>query len=336
MSNRIIHCNNFCILGGIESLVMDMSRLFPQYQHVLLTVNSANEQLDFVRYLQEQGIKYFNADGKVTEAMLEGLDPMIVFLHNTRGECLEGEWPYEWLQRWRVVGVHHASTWPLITADADWFVSDYVRRPYARCESRIKDGFTMPPCIDERPFLEVQRPSRLPVVGRIQSSTGLRHGKVPEKFFELLERVRGCSYFVVTSNGLTKSRNGRPRFKFAPIRPGAMPGYLAEVDVFAIWGETSETWSRVVTEANLSGIPVVARDHKDGLTEQLRKSGGGWLVETEDEFVEAVQRLVDDESERRKLGQRGRSWCMENASSKALKDRFLEKFLEWSVNGVGI
>ena len=116
-----------------------------------------------------------------------------------------------------------------------------------------------------------------------------------------------------------------------PIRPGGMANYLQKLDIFAIWGETTESWSKVVTEANLSGIPVVARDHKDGLSEQLRLSGGGLLVNTEDEFVKAVQMFIDDPQCRRAVGERGRQWCLENASTKTIKKRFTDLFLEWSV-----
>lgn len=333
MSKReILHCNNFCILGGIESMVIDFSRIFPQYQHTLVTIHDNCEDLSFVSYLRDQGIRYMNAGGKLTKAIVEELDPAMILLHNTRGEHLEGEWPFGWLREGRyVIGVHHASTWPLVSADRDWFVSNYVRKHYEKCEARM-NAFTMPPCVLEEPYLGVERNGRRPVVGRIQSGTNLRKGKVPPEFFDLLERVDGCDFFVVSSNGLAKAHEGRERFRFAPIKPGAMAGYLGEVDIFAIWGDTKETWSRVVTEANLSGIPVVARNHNDGLAEQIKKSGGGILVDSEEEFIEAISELVASPEERKVFGQQGRQWCLNHASSKALKDRFLETFLEWSLS----
>ena len=56
----------------------------------------------------------------------------------------------------------------------------------------------------------------------------------------------------------------------------AMIKYLEQIDIFYIWGGKGhiESWSRVVTEAMLSGIPVVVKDNKDGLSaivSQLQK-----------------------------------------------------------------
>ncbi len=332
MNNRILHCNNWAILGGIESLVMDFAGTFPQYQHTLVTIQPGCGDLSFVAYLQNQGIRYMNAEGKLTKSIIDEIDPAIVMLHNTRGEHIEGEWPFAWLREGRrVIGVHHASTWPLVSADMDWFVSDYVRKYYEKCEPRMK-AFTMPPCVCEDAYLGIERNGRTPVIGRIQSGTNLRKGKVPAQFFDLLEKVEDCDFFVVTSKTLANAHGARNRFRFAPIKPGAMAGYLKEVDVFAIWGDTKETWSRVVTEANLSGIPVVARNHNDGLAEQIKESGGGILVDTEEEFVKTLQRLVNDRDEREGIGALGQNWCLENASSAALKERFLETFLEWSLS----
>ncbi len=328
----IVHVNNFCILGGIESLVIDFARTFPQYQHTLVTIQSGCEDLNFAAHLRDQGIRYMNADGKITKAMINELDPAIVMLHNTRGEHLEGEWPFAWLGEGRkVIGVHHARTWPLVAADQDWFVSDYVRKPYAKCEARM-NAFTMPPCVWDAPYADMERPSRIPVVGRIQSGTNLRKGKVPPQFFDLLDQVQECEFFVVTSNTLANDNKNRERYRFAPIKPGAMAGYLKEIDIFAIWGDTTETWSRVVTEANLSGIPVVARNHNDGLAEQLRKSNGGMLVDTEEEFVETLNVMVEDKILRRTHGLLGKEWCLKNASTAVLQDRFMETFLDWSLD----
>lgn len=333
MSKSIcLHINNWMILGGIESLVLDFAATFPQYQHVLVTIQPGCEDLSFAKHLQDRGIRYMNAEGKLTKAIVEEIDPAIIMLHNTKGEHIEGEWPFAWLREGRrVIGVHHARTWPLVSADLDWFVSNYVRKPYEGCESQMK-AFTMPPCVWDRPYRNTERPSRTPVIGRIQSSTNLTKGKVPADFFDLLEKVNRCEFFVVTSDKLAQENAQRDRFQFAPIKPGAMAGYLKEIDVMAIWGDTTETWSRVVTEANLSGIPVVARDHNDGLAEQIRKSGGGILVRTEKGFVENLQALVDKPALASKIGARGRDWCMQNASADALKERFMGQFLEWSLN----
>ncbi|NQT23715.1 glycosyltransferase, partial [candidate division KSB1 bacterium] len=93
-----------------------------------------------------------------------------------------------------------------------------------------------------------------------------------------------------------------------------MAKYLEQIDIFTIWGDTTESWSKVATEAMMSGIPVVARDHKDGLSEQLTASGGGFLVTSEAEFIETVQTLIDSPRLRTQIGGRGRVWALRHAS----------------------
>lgn len=325
--NVILHVNNWGILGGIESLVIDIAKAFPQFFHILMPLQGGSEKQDFIRYCQNHNVRYMNACGKLTKALVEEISPAIIFLHNTQGAYIEGKWPYEWLKKYRVVGVHHAVTWPLVPADLDWFVSNWVRRKYKKCKM---NAITLPPCVDPEPYLKIKRPFRKrAVIGRIQSQT--RTGiKVTDHFYDILNKVRKGKFFIVTANNKTSN----DKYTFAPIMPGCMSKYLAEVDVFAIWGGYHESWSRVVTEANLSGIPVVARNLDDGLAEQLRASGGGFLVNSEDEFVRQLEELTtlpDSTSMRRTVGIIGREWCLKNASLEALRMRLTPYLLEWSV-----
>jgi len=325
--NTVLHINNYARLGGIETTVIDFVKAFPQLFHVLLTVNSGGEDLGFIRYLQNQHVKYMNAGDMVTKEMVKDIDPFVIMLHNTKGSSLEGGWPFEWLRRYRVIGVHHMVTRPLIPADYDWFVSEWVRRAYSNCERRMKtNAVTMPPCVDVAPYINIKRPVRRPVVGRVQSGTWVSRGKVPPSFYTLLKRLRGCDFSLVGA-----SPSGDDRFKVRPTKAGGMASFLEGIDIFAIWGDTTESWSKVVTEANLSGIPVVARDHKDGLSEQLRASGGGFLVQSEDEFVEKVQYLIDTPESCKTIGELGKRWCMRNASLTRLRTQFMDMFLDWAV-----
>ena len=111
-----------------------------------------------------------------------------------------------------------------------------------------------------------------------------------------------------------------------------MATYLKEIDIFTIWGNTPESWSRVVTEANLSGIPVVVRDMHDGLAEQVTRSGGGLLADTPGEFVELIQMLVENPKRRIELGEQGQWWCNRNCTTDNLKEKFTDLFLEWGLD----
>ena len=324
--NTILHINNYARLGGIETTVIDMATAFPQFFHVLLTINPNSEDLGFVSFLQNSHIKYMNAGGKVTEKLVKEINPAIIFLHNTKGADLEGEYPFMWLRKYRVIGVHHMATSQLIPADYDWFVSKWIRDKYKKCETRIKDrGVTMPPCVNAAQYIRITRPERKPVVGRIQSGTWSARGKWSDSFYSSLKKLRGCEYL------LAGSPIKDDKFQVQPIRPGGMANYLKAIDIFAIWGDTTESWSKVVTEAFLSGLPVVARDHKDGLAEQMRASGCGFLVNTETEFVEKLQMLIDRPDIRESAGVVGRKWALKHASLDRLKRQFSDMFLEWSI-----
>jgi hypothetical protein len=328
LSNICLHINNFARLGGIETTVIDIARSFPQLYHILLTINPDGEDLNFIKHLQNQHVKYMNAEGKITQQMVDAIDPFIIMLHNTQGKDLEGEYPYAWLNKYKTIGCHHMATYPLIPTTMDWFISDWVRAKYKNCESRMKNAFVMPPCIWSAPYINITRPVRIPVVGRIQSGTWGHRGKVSDTYYELLLKLKGCTYFGVGPN----SKAIDDRFKVMPIKAGGMAEYLKEIDIFTIWGDTTESWSKVATEAMLSGIPVVARNHGDGLAEQIRKSHGGILVNTEQGFVEAVQKLIDEPELRKQYGLAGKLWALKNATTTTLRNKMLDTFLEWSLN----
>lgn len=324
--NIVLHVNNYAKLGGIETTVIDIARAIPQFFHILLTINPNGEDLSFVEYVRNQHIEYRNAGGKLTEALVKEIDPFVIFLHNTAGKHIEGEYPYQWLRSWKVIGAHHMATFPLIPADLDWFISDWVRDKYAKCEKRMGDkSFTMPPVVWPTPYQNITRHGRTPVVGRIQSGTWGNRGKVSGTFYRLLKSLKRCSL-------LTVGPNPDPEIKSLPILPGYMPVYLKELDIMAIWGDTTESWSKVATEANMSGIPVVARNHNDGLAEQIKKSGGGKLVNTEKGFVENIQDLIDHPEKRAEMGARGRKWCLKYASTATFRAKFLDIFLDWSIS----
>jgi len=324
--NIVLHVNNYAKLGGIETTVIDIAHAFPQFHHVLLTVNPNGEDLSFVRFAQNQHLEYMNACGKITKSLLAEINPGIVFLHNTKGDDLEGEFPYMWLRKYRVIGAHHMVTSPLIPADFDWFVSDWVRVRYSNCENRMKDrAVTLPPCINTAPYMSLCRIDRKPVVGRVQSGTWSARGKWPGSFYTMLRKLKGCDYFLVGSP------TQESWFRSAPIKAGGMPAYLKEIDIFVIWGDTTESWSKAATEAMASGIPVVAKDNNDGLAEQLRASGVGFLVKTEEEFVDKVQYLIEHPEIRQMCGEKGREWVQKYASMNRFKKVFADMFLEWSV-----
>lgn len=301
----IMHCNNYAGLGGMETTIIDISKEMPEYSHVICSVNQQNADQNFIEYLKKIGIDHYFGPLK---SVAEQINPEYVFLHNTHQFKNE-------LIKYKTIAAHHGHIAPFTPANLhDWFVSDWVKNSYG--EYIGKNHTILPPPVWADDYINIKRPERTtPVIGRIQSGTWAHRGKTTQEFYDTLEKIKGCGYFIV-------GKDIPGQFPSKPILPGKMPEYLQEIDIFAIWGNTTETWSKVVTEANLAGIPVIARNHHDGLAEQLNKSKGGILVDTIDEFQKTLQDLVNDKEKRESIGQTGKKWCIKNATTKTFKNWF--------------
>ncbi len=291
----LMHCNNFADLGGIETTVIDIAKAMPEYNHVLCSVRWHNYNKDFIEYIEKLGIKHLF--GPLHEAAKK-VKPHAIFLHNTHQFKKE-------LDGYKLIGAHHGVIKPYTPCDFDWFVSDWVRDGYDNVNGT---SIVMPPPVFPDELLKIRRNGRKPVVGRIQSNTWAKRGKTTDEYYDMLRQLKGCDYFIV-------GEDVPEDFNTAPILPGKMTEYLSKIDVFTIWGNTTETWSKVVTEANLSGIPVVARNHNDGLAEQIRKSGGGVLVNTRQGFIENVQYFIDNPDRAKEVAERGKAWLLKNATT---------------------
>ncbi|WP_322921826.1 glycosyltransferase family 4 protein [Nocardioides renjunii] len=93
-----------------------------------------------------------------------------------------------------------------------------------------------------------------------------------------------------------------------------------------------EGWGIVVGEAGSHGVPTIAYASAGGTRESIADGASGLLVDTPDEFSEAVRRLVDDRAERQRLGKGARemsdtfSWThSENSFAHVLADVLQER-----------
>jgi len=310
----ILHYNNWAILGGVETTVVDISKELSSYRHVLCTRNNRHADPTFINWLESIGIEH--CFGTIEDAA-DKYKPKAIFMHNTTDHIYSGRW------KCPIVAAHHCYQESPGHFDMHWCVSDYVRRFFKQ-----QDGLWIvsPPPVTAAPFLAVERPERTPVVGRIQSSTGWQQKSTP-LFYDTLRKLDRCGLYVV-GHGVPEDLSG------GPIQAGKMPELLSNIDIMAIWGDTTETWSKVVTEANLSGIPVVARYHNDGQSEQLAKSGGGILVGSINGFRENIQYLVDNPQERIAMGAQGREWCLQNATTKQFRHRVWDRLMYEGQDGI--
>lgn len=91
------------------------------------------------------------------------------------------------------------------------------------------------------------------------------------------------------------------------VPPAELPNYLVNFDV-AVYPRRLDHWARAVKVAEwlAHGIPVVAYDFP--VVDDVRDSGGGVLVQSPQEFVDAVAHLLEEPTERRAVAQRAKTY----------------------------
>lgn len=299
---NVVHIYEWGLIwGGIPTSIISLINELNEYNHNIIQLNNRVNEL-FSNEYKKNGANFYVLNKKLMDDDIIPLNPEYIFIHSCNKKYINPSI----LKRYKTITFYHYNVVDNndYFGDLNWFVSEFL---YKKTKTKPKDYIILPPPIFVRDFINIERPQRKPIIGRIQSRSVLKDGKFSRNFFNLLSKINGETFIV------------GPKNSNAEVIPGMMPKYLKEIDVFVIWGETTESWSLVTSEANLSGIPVVARRMNDGLTEQLNKSGGGILVDTEEEFIDMVNLLINDENKRNEIGQRGKYWCLENTSSKLIR-----------------
>lgn len=311
---HIVHVmNQIVVWGGVQSCALAIAKEYTEYKHHFLVLDPARGICPMaVNLATRSGITIHQCQDNVSlENTIDNLKPTAVFLHMTKPQQIkEG---YQVPKDTSLIRVHHGLNMGYMNCDIDWYISDKIKNDY---KYPTKKEFVLPPVVTASDFINVKRPDRKPVIGKINSATiigGLT--PIPPNFDSLI-KAAGAECFIV---GPVNSSNRPLDATIAPIVPGAMPEYLRHIDIFAAWQPKIESWGLAATEAMLSGIPVVAKDNNDGMKEQLEKSGGGYLVSTEEELVEKLKELIANKPLRETLARRGQKWCLENCDSSALR-----------------
>lgn len=306
---KILHITNWGIWGGVQSVILSISKEYKEYDHVVYTINSRGVQKDCVDYFDKNNICFESFNGMIKKEDVDRINPKLMFLHNTKAYQLENSGKF--LSEFKTVRVHHGWNLSPLKVDLNWFVSDFV---YSKLNYEIDKYFILPPVTYVKDYFNIERPEREPIVGRIQSQTAIGGKPFPQSFYDLIKKLNSKLFIVGPEDNSIEGI-----IKHGNIQAGKMQEYLKEIDIFVIWQDKIETWSLVATEANLSGIPVVARRINDGLTEQLNKSGGGVLVDTEEEFINSVNELINNKELRDKLATKGKEWLVENVNTRLLR-----------------
>ena len=307
MKEKFLYVYQWGFWGGIHSGVLAISKEFPEYDHYALQLNSNSNDTTTDNYLRKNGIVLKKLNGLLLKREVEALNPKIIFLFTIQSKHIER--PIQWLENYYTVKFHNSSSKKdiesveVINVNINWFVSEYV---FSKQTLKHENIIISPPVMFIKNYLNIERPKRQPVVGRIQAFSHIRKGKYPKTYLSILEKISNSKFLIGDSR-----KN--------PPNPEKMRDYLKEVDIFILWADNKETFSRVIAEANLSGIPVVLKNNNDGASEQIKKSGGGVLVDTEEEFIGAIELLTKNKKLRDELANRGKYWCVENCSTKLLR-----------------
>ncbi len=328
----VLHVCSLAWTGGVNGFISDFSKAFPEFQYHILFLNDNKENYDLYKDLQTKGIRCYHAP-EITEELINKINPKIICFHNPPETIWqEGLKDLNILQKYYTIQFYHNKCKIFPHINLHIFVSNWVKDAYKNFSKYIQKSKVVYPCVDAEQYLNIKRDIHgYPVtIGRIQSNTNAHLGKFSEDV-GMLKKLENANFFLV-GDGYEKTDD--KRFTFAPLKQGAMRSYLEKVDIFYIWGAKghTESWSRVVTEAMLSGTPVVVKNNSDGLAEQVRKSEAGFLVETEKEFIETVQKLIDDPELRKKHGEMGRKWASENLTIKNLRANLINEMFEFATN----
>lgn len=328
---KILHIANLAWVGGVGEFIKSFAKSFPEFQHHVLFLRDIKENYEYYKSFQTIGIRAYHSP-EITEELIDKINPKILILHNPP----ESNWMKEIrnfniLQKYYVIQIYHnkCKIFPHISLHI--FVSDWVKKAYKDFSKYIQKSKIVHPCVDAEPYLNIKREylkKENVVVGRIQSNTNSHLGKFSEDV-EILKKLRNAKFFLV-GDGYEKTDD--KRFTFAPM--SNMIKYLRKVDIFYIWGGNghTESWSRVVSEAMLSAIPIVVKNNNDGLTEQVKKSGAGFLVNSEEEFIKTIQMLIDNPELRKKHGEMGKEWAKNNITIKNLRGALIDDMLQFATN----
>lgn len=161
-------------------------------------------------------------------------------------------------------------------------------------------------------FLEVPvaRPSDRPVtVGRLSRDVIEKHDPGDVAVYRSLA-ARGMQVRVMGGTCLGKWLDGVPGIELLPAGAQDVVSFLASLDIFFYrTGTFIEPYGRVVMEAMASGLSVVVAAN-GGFAEQIRHGVDGFLVQTQEQALQALGALAANRPIREQAGGAAREACV--------------------------
>ena len=324
-SNIMLHFNQAFWRGGSILFMRDMARAYPEFQHITCFFYDGREDYEMANEFRYEGIEVCRIE-KLTEKLVEDIDPVLMVFHNTEGKNVEGEWPFSWLKRWPLMAVHHNKSQPCFYADVDIFVSQALLDQYKNIQHRMNYRL-IPPCIDLRSYQLIERKENNDrcVIGKLTSDY---HTRFPPELPPILNKVNKevpHVDFVLVGGAKYWGKAKLPSCSMPSIGSKDPAEFYRSFDIFVHMNKkgTVDSWGRVISEAMASGLPVVCQG-KGGPAEQVTHGETGFLCNTDDDYVKYLSMLACDAAMRYEMGMKARD--------RALSEFGIERFRKETVD----
>lgn len=172
-----------------------------------------------------------------------------------------------------------------------------VERSLIRLEGYLQQPVERPP---GRPF----------TIGRVSRDSLNKHHKDDAALYRMLA-ARGWRIRIMGGTCLAPQLEGVEGIELLPAGAEAVPSFYSTLDaMFYRTGSFTEAYGRVVFEAMATGLPVVAAA-VGGYAECISHGENGFLVQSQEEALNALEYLARDSSARETIGRAARKRAIE-------------------------
>ena len=140
--------------------------------------------------------------------------------------------------------------------------------------------------------------------------------------------VAGGGYLITKLKNLCEEEKITDKVFFSgEVKREEIKNYYAAGDIF-VYGSKSETQGMIITEAMYMGLPIVAVD-ATGIKSLVLNNSNGFLVsEDEEEFTNAILKLVNDKDLRNKFSENSAHIARMKFTASVCAERMLEVYKE--------